>query len=296
MFYNKTSEWTVQGANKRISRHIAKQKMKYCAECNCPGFPFCFERIFPKSKINIEQAAKMKICLKCGCTKCLKKKEQRWTFCLHCREYYISKLHCRCHSWWLMDNIQFYLPKYDSRVYDLGNKDNDHYKRNCETCHAKLFPYNMREPCNFDCHYISHEHLNSENLEEKITRNADSATKIHFCWECNWLKNYQCPFCIKKFNSMSGAEMHMKSSHSNEMKQGMLNEAKCAICEIKPEWENSSDKRGLHGLQKWILNEIRMMDATYEERIIKCERGEEESIQIKGENRSYSDVVKNVQK
>ena len=82
MFYNKTSEWTVQGANKRISRHIAKQKMKYCAECNCPGFPFCFERIFPKSKINIEQAAKMKICLKCGCTKCPKKKEQRWTFCL----------------------------------------------------------------------------------------------------------------------------------------------------------------------------------------------------------------------
>ena len=39
-----------------------------------------------------------------------------------------------------------------------------------------------------------------------------------------------------------------------------------------------------------------LMDATYEKRIKKCERGEEESIQIKGENRSYSDVVKNVQK
>ena len=162
--------------------------MRLCLSCNCPGFPYCFDRIFPKSKINVESAHQDNICLKCGCTSCPSKKGQRWTNCRQCREYYLSHLHCRCHSWFIMDSVPFHLPKFDSRVYALNDEDDDMFKRECEICHAKLYPYSKREPCNFDKHYLSHEHFTDGDTASKVSRKND-ASKIHFCYHCQRMKN-----------------------------------------------------------------------------------------------------------
>ena len=245
MFYDKSTEWRTQGRRDRIPRHVARKTLKYCEGCNCSGFPYCFNRIFPKTRINIETSEVDKICLRCGCSSCPSKKEQRWAKCQQCRNYYLSHLHCGCHSWWIMDDVPFDHHKFDSRVY-RGNYD-DGFKRECDTCHAVFYPYNKREPCNFEKHYESHEHFSDGNIEKNITRKS-GASKLQFCHQCHWVKNYQCGFCSKKFNTANTADRHILSKHKELLSR--KNDVKCFTCEIRPEWEKLGRR---DGLQKWIL-------------------------------------------
>ena len=99
------------------------------------------------------------ICPKCVCIACPRKKEGKWTFCLQCRSFYSAQFHCRCHSWFQMDNVPFYLPKYDHRVYDSYFDVKKLVKGECEICKAKLLPYNKREPCNFLKHHESQDRV-----------------------------------------------------------------------------------------------------------------------------------------
>ena len=167
MFYNKSeSEWRIQGVRSKIPQHIAKKTMTFCQECNCQGFPYCLNRIYPKTRISIKTAFQDKICLKCGCSACPSRRDQRWNECRGCREHFLSGGHCRCHSWWVMDSVPFYLPSFRTRVYE-GDYDDD-LKRECDTCQAKLFPYNKREPCNYEKHYDSHAHFDEKQITKKM--------------------------------------------------------------------------------------------------------------------------------
>ena len=174
----------------KIPQHIAKRTSKFCEECNCQGFPYCFNRIFPKSRINVETADHDKICLRCGCSTCLSRKEQRWMECRGCREHYLSSGHCRCHSWWIMDNVPFFHARFNDRVYE-GDYDDD-LTRECDICQAKLFPYNKREPCNFERHYESHDHFD----EKKVTKKS-GRSRLLFCHPCHLVKNFQCKYCTQ---------------------------------------------------------------------------------------------------
>ena len=150
----------------KIPQHIAKKTMTFCQECNCQGFPYCLNRIYPKTRISIKTAFQDKICLKCGCSACPSRRDQRWNECRGCREHFLSGGHCRCHSWWVMDSVPFYLPSFRTRVYE-GDYDDD-LKRECDTCQAKLFPYNKREPCNYEKHYDSHAHFDEKQITKKM--------------------------------------------------------------------------------------------------------------------------------
>ena len=83
-----------------FSHEKAKETRKYCMECACPGFPYCFSRVYPKQKLNsphIKNRIKTgeKICKKCGCTTCKYRKKNAWNSCKFCRQWYLSDLHCR---------------------------------------------------------------------------------------------------------------------------------------------------------------------------------------------------------
>ena len=254
MFYNKSSkpnsEWKTQGLRRRIPRHVAKKTMKFCEECNCPGFPFCFGRQ-DRTKIDTD-AQKKGVCSRCVCSSCPLKRNGRWAFCIPCRENYYAMFHCRCHSWFQMDNVPFHQHKFDHRVYEGYFDIEKQRKGECDTCHAKLLPYSKREPCNFEKHYAMHEHLNEGNQEENITRNSPPS-KLHFCFQCHLLKNFQCPFCIKKFHSSRMADRHIFNFHGELMGLNQ-NKAGCYICELRPEWEKLGQTRGL---QKWIHMKIK---------------------------------------
>ena len=251
MFYDKTSEWRTQKMRTRIPRHVARKTMKHCEGCNCPGFPYCFKRVFPKIKINQESAESGTFCQYCACSSCPSKKEQGWTYCYLCREYYLSHLHCRCHSWWIMDYVPFYLSKYDSRVYD-GNYDDDDVIRECDVCQAKLFPYNQRQPCSFERHHASHEHFN----EKRITKKSQPS-RLHFCYKCQQVKNFQCGFCSNKFPSAKSADRHIISKHK-ELITTEQKDTKCAICEDKEKWDRLKRR---YGLQKWIQQRLKFYES-----------------------------------
>ena len=83
-----------------FSAEKAKATRKYCMDCSCPGFPYCFSRVFPKKHLTSIQMKKRvtageRICQNCGCTSCLYKKLDMWSECKFCCQWYMSDLHCR---------------------------------------------------------------------------------------------------------------------------------------------------------------------------------------------------------
>ena len=262
-----------------LSKHVAKKTMGYCEGCLCPGFPFCFDRKFPKSRICIETADEDKICLHCGCSSCPAKREKKWVSCRMCRDYFLSNLHCRCHSWFSMEHVPYFQPRFHHKIYD-GEYEDD-LIRECEVCEAQLFPYKEREPCDFEKHYASHEHFDEKNITRK-----SGASRLYFCHQCHEVKNFQCGFCLSKFSTASSAEQHILMKH----KELMTCKTKCYICEMKPDWVKSGKR---FGLQKWIRDRIKSMG----KEIVNEEIGQEEELQtVLNEcddcnKPSYSDVV-----
>ena len=83
-----------------FSPEKAKQTRKYCTRCTCPGFPYCFSRVYPLRILDTTHmkkriAAGERICGKCGCTTCKYEKLDKWSSCKYCRQWYLSDLHCR---------------------------------------------------------------------------------------------------------------------------------------------------------------------------------------------------------
>ena len=92
-----------------FSLEKANGTRKYCMDCSCPGFPYCFARVYPLKKLDSIYMKKRvdggeKICSKCGCTSCKYGKLDKWTPCKYCRQFYLSDLHCRW-AWKLLFSL-----------------------------------------------------------------------------------------------------------------------------------------------------------------------------------------------
>ena len=250
-----------------------------------------------RAKLDMSSQNLGEICPKCVCIACPRKKEGKWTFCLQCRSFYSAQFHCRCHSWFQMDNVPFYLPKYDHRVYDSYFDVKKLVKGECEICKAKLLPYNKREPCNFLKHHESHEHLIDENKDKNITRNSRPSQLI-FCLECQWVKNFQCPFCSSKFCSSELADKHIANNHGDIVRLDQ-DQACCYICEQRPEWDKlESEMKGAR-LQKWInakmkVGAIKIRESGEKVGAIKVHESCDNLVKMgeRDDKISYSEIVK----
>ena len=152
----------------------------------------------------------------------------------------------RCHSWWIQDEIPYEKDKFRQRIYEYSKAAMDR----CETCDARIFPYQKREPCDMD------KHISACKLQTCESVRKGEIGKRFFCQDCQNTRNYQCGYCFKKFFSSSSAEHHITTYHSI----GTLND--CEICNLKQEFISIPIEQRIkinnRALPKWISSHLRM--------------------------------------
>ena len=158
----------------------------------------------------------------------------------------------RCHSWWIQDEIPYEKDKFRQRIY-WNNQDRiQHQQDACETCEARIFPYQMREPCNSD------KHTSSCKLQTCQSVRKGEMGKRFFCQDCQNTRNFQCGFCFKKFFSSESAQHHIETYHSIKA----LTDFKCEICDLKEEFLSIPIAQRIRinnrALPKWISTNLRL--------------------------------------
>ena len=163
-----------------------------------------------------------------------------------------SKLHLntllslRCHSWWIQDEIPYEKDKFRQRIYEFSKQPSN----KCETCEARIFPYQKREPCDMD------KHISACKLETCESVRKGKMGKKFFCQDCQNTRHFQCGYCFKKFFSSSSAEHHIETNHSIETL------GDCEICLLKHDFMSIPIEKRIkinnRALPKWISCQLRM--------------------------------------
>ena len=163
-----------------------------------------------------------------------------------------SKLHLntllslRCHSWWIQDEIPYEKDKFRQRIYEFSKQPSN----KCETCEARIFPYQKREPCDMD------KHISACKLETCESVRKGKIGKRFFCQDCQNTRHFQCGYCFKKFFSSGSAEHHIETNHSIETP------GDCEICHLQHEFMSIPIEKRIRinnrALPKWICYQLRM--------------------------------------
>ena len=163
-----------------------------------------------------------------------------------------SKLHLntllslRCHSWWIQDEIPYEKDKFRQRIYELSELPTN----KCETCEARIFPYQRREPCDME------KHISACKLETCESVRKGKIGKRFFCQDCQNTRHFQCGYCFKKFFSSGSAEHHIETNHSIETP------GDCEICHLQHDFMSIPIEKRIRinnrALPKWICYQLRM--------------------------------------